>query len=161
MLRAVTPQDAAAIAGIYNYYVKNTVITFEEQPVSIGEMEERIRAITRQYPYFVLEENNEIQGYAYINKYRERSAYRYTAELTIYLRNGLEGKGMGSILMARMIEEARKCGIHSVISVVTLPNERSAAIHEKFGFEQAAYLKEAGLKFEKWLDVGFWELILK
>jgi phosphinothricin acetyltransferase len=161
MLREVTPADAAAIAGIYNYYVKNTVITFEEQPVSIGEMEERIRAITRRYPYFVLEENNELRGYAYINEYRERSAYRYTAELTISLRNGLEGKGMGSSLMARMIEEARKKGIHTIISVVTLPNERSAAIHEKFGFEQVACLKETGFKFEKWLNVGFWELILK
>jgi phosphinothricin acetyltransferase len=161
MLRAVTPRDAAAIAGIYNYYVKNTVITFEEQPVSIGEMEERIRTITLQYPYFVLEENNEIQGYAYINKYRERSAYRYTAELTIYLKNGLEGKGKGSLLMAGVLEEARKRGIHSVLSVVTLPNERSAAIHEKFGFAQVACLKEAGFKCEKWLDVGFWELILK
>jgi phosphinothricin acetyltransferase len=161
MMRSATPHDAAAIAGIYNYYIKNTTITFEEQPVSIGEMESRIRDVTQKYPWLVLEENGELRGYVYINKYRDRSAYRHTAELTAYLKTGFEGKGMGTTLMARLLEEAQKSGIHAVVSGITLPNERSVAIHQKFGFEKIAEFKEVGFKFKKWLNVGYWELILQ
>jgi phosphinothricin acetyltransferase len=161
VIRPVTRNDAAAIAGIYNHYITNTAISFEEEPVSAGEMEKRIADISAKYPWLVWEEAGEVLGYTYVNKYRERSAYRYTAELTIYLKNGLEGRGMGSGLLARLLEELKKTGIHALVSAVTLPNERSAAIHEKFGFTKIAEFKEVGFKFGKWLHVGYWELLLK
>ena len=161
MIRPVVLSDAPEIIGIYNYYVNGTAISFEEQPVSINEMENRIREITAKYPWLVAEEDEGILGFAYANKYRERSAYRYTAEITIYLKNGETGKGLGTQLMSRLIDETRICGFHALISGITLPNERSVAIHEKFGFEKIAHFKEVGFKFNQWLDVGYWELVLK
>jgi len=160
MIRSVEPKDAREIVDIYNFYINNTDITFEEQPVSVDEMERRIRDVTAKYPWLVIEEDGEILGYAYSSKYRERSAYRYTAELTIYMKNGEEGKGLGAELMRRVIEETRGGGIHTLISAIAIPNERSVAIHEKFGFEKAGHLKDVGFKFDRWIDVGYWELVL-
>ena len=160
MIRQVVSADAAAISGIYNYYINNTVISFEERPVSINEMEKRIRDVTVEYPWLAAEEAGEILGYAYASKFKDRSAYRYTAEITVYLKNGKEGKGLGTQLISRLIDEARTRGIHTLISCITLPNERSVAIHEKFGFKKIAHFKEVGFKFNQWLDVGFWELLL-
>ncbi|MDR1253196.1 MAG: GNAT family N-acetyltransferase [Treponema sp.] len=161
MLRPVTRDDAAAICAIYNYYVKNTAVSFEERPVSIQEMEKRIRDVTAEYPWLVCEEESEIPGYAYVNKYKDRIAYRYTAELSIYLKNGREGKGLGTRLLAGLLEEVKKTGLHALVAGITLPNERSVAIHEKFGFTKAAHFKEAGFKMGRWQDVGYWELILE
>jgi len=160
MIRFVEPKDAAEICGIYNFYVVNTVISFEEQAVSVSEMEKRIRDITAKYPWLVIEENGKILGYGYINEYRSRCAYRYTAEITIYLKNGEEGKGLGTELMRRIIEETRNRDIHSLISAIAIPNERSVSIHEKFGFEKIGHFKEVGFKFNHWIDVGYWELVL-
>ena len=150
-----------AICAIYNHYVKNTTISFEEQPVSINEMERRVRSITAQYPWLVWEAKDEILGYAYVNTYKERSAYRYSAELSVYLKNGMEGKGMGSGLLARLFEELRKTEIHALVSGITLPNERSVALHEKFGFTKTAHFREVGFKMGRWRDVGYWELLLQ
>jgi phosphinothricin acetyltransferase len=160
MIRRVVPADAKAISSIYNYYVNNTEISFEEKPVSINEMEKRIRETTAEYPWFVAEKEGSILGYAYTNKYRERSAYRYTAELTVYIKNGEEGKGLGAELMGRVIEETRKKGVHTLISAIAIPNERSVTIHEKFGFEKVGHLKDVGFKLDRWIDVGYWELVL-
>jgi phosphinothricin acetyltransferase len=160
MIRSVEPKDAREICDIYNFYINNTEITFEEHPVSVDEMEKRIRDVTAKYPWLVIEEGGKISGYAYSGKYRERSAYRYTAELTIYMKNGEEGKGLGAELMRRVIEETRSKGIHTLISAIAIPNERSVAIHEKFGFEKVGHLKDVGFKFDHWIDVGYWELVL-
>jgi phosphinothricin acetyltransferase len=161
MIRPVRLSDAEAIRGIYNYYIEHTVITFEEIPLSISEMEERIRKISSSYPYLVWEENEKVTGYSYINTWKERAAYRYAAELSIYLENGKQGRGMGRALLARILEEVRKTGIHVLVSGITLPNDRSAALHEKFGFKEIARFNEIGYKDDRWLDVGYWELILK
>jgi len=160
VIRPVVPKDALAICGIYNHYIKDTVISFEEQPVSSGDMEGRIREITAKYPWLVLEEAGDILGYAYANKYRDRSAYRMTAEISIYLKSGEEGKGFGTLLMERLIDKSQSCGIHALLAAITLPNERSVAIHEKFGFEKIAHFREVGFKFGQWIDVGYWEKIL-
>ena len=160
MIRSVEPKDAREICDIYNFFIINTDISFEEQSVSVDEMEKRIRDVTAMYPWLVAEEGGKILGYAYSNKYRERSAYRYTAELTIYMKNGEEGRGYGAELMRRVIEETRGRGIHTLISAIAIPNERSVAIHEKFGFEKAGHLKDVGFKFDHWIDVGYWELVL-
>jgi phosphinothricin acetyltransferase len=161
MIRPVRLSDAEAICGIYNYYIEHTVITFEEIPLSIGEMEERIRKISSKYPYLVWEENEKVTGYSYINTWKERAAYRYAAELSIYLENGKQGKGVGRTLLTRILEEVRKTDIHVLVSGITLPNDRSTALHEKFGFKKIAQFNEIGYKDNNWLDVGYWELILK
>jgi len=162
MIRQVRPGDGEAICGIYNFYVENTAISFEEKPVLINEMEKRILNISAKYPYLVWEEDSgDINGYAYVNTWRERSAYRFTAELSVYVRDGFQGRGLGGKLMERILEEVRKTDIHSLMSGIALPNGRSVALHEKFGFKKIGHFEEVGFKFNKWHDVGYWELILK
>jgi phosphinothricin acetyltransferase len=160
MIRPVRVEDAAAIRSIYNHYIENTVITFEEKPVDAAEMERRIKAIGVRYPWLVLEEEGNLLGYAYVNSYRERSAYRYTAELSIYLRDGMQGRGRGSALLEGILEAVKTLELHVLISALTLPNERSVALHEKFGFGKIAVFREVGFKHGRWLDVGYWELLL-
>lgn len=161
MIRTVRSDDAKAICAIYNHYVRETVITFEEIPVSMKEMGARIDAVRAKFPWFVLEEGAGVEGYAHLNTWRERSAYRFTAELSIYLKPGTEGRGRGSALMTALLEAAKKAGLHALVSAVTLPNERSAALHEKFGFTRTAVFTEIGFKQGRWLDVGYWELVLR
>jgi phosphinothricin acetyltransferase len=166
MIRPVNTADAAAICSIYNYYIENSTVTFEEKPLSEAEMEERILDISSNYPYLVLEEKGgafpgEINGYAYVNRWRERSAYRFAAELSVYVRNGFQGQGMGRKLMERLLEEVRETDIHSLVAGIVLPNDRSVALHEQFGFKKVAQFWKIGYKFDKWLDVGYWELFLK
>jgi phosphinothricin acetyltransferase len=161
MIRSATVDDATSICGIYNHYVKTAVITFEEIPVSINEMEGRIRTVLSKYPWLVWEEEGEILGYAYINKWRDRSAYRYSAEDSIYIKDGAQGRGIGKKLLSALLEEARKAGIHTLVALIAMPNEQSAAMHEKFGFKKAAEFVEIGYKLDRWLNVGHWQLILE
>ena len=160
MIRSVEPGDASAICSIYNYYIHETTVTFEEAPVSINEMERRIREISAAYPWFVYVDDNAVIGYAYLSRWKERSAYRFSAEITAYIKQGHEKKGIGTELYTRLLEAAQKAGIHAVIAGITLPNENSIALQEKFGFKKIAHLNEVGYKQGKWLDVGYWELIL-
>ena len=159
-MRAVKIDDAVAICSIYNHYVRETAITFEEAPVSIKEMEGRIRTVNASYPWFVFDDGVYVTGYAYINKWKERSAYRFSAEITVYIKEGHEGKGIGTELYTHLIEAARKKNIHALVAGIALPNERSITLHEKFGFTKIAHFNEIGFKQDKWIDVGYWELVL-
>jgi phosphinothricin acetyltransferase len=157
-LRPVRLRDAAAICGIYNDYI-DTVITFEETPVNREAMEGRIREVTARYPWFVWEEQGALRGYAYLHQWKERSAYRYSAEDSIYLQRGWERKGIGERLLARLLEELRGSEIHAVIAAITIPNPGSVGLHEKLGFTQVARFPEVGYKLGQWLDVGYWQFI--
>jgi phosphinothricin acetyltransferase len=161
MIRAVTIADAQAICGIYNPYIKHTVISFEENPITMQAMERRIRAISSVYPWLVCEEAGEVIGYAYVNQWKDRTAYGSSVEDSIYLKHGYEGKGIGACLLSRLLEAVEKTAIHAVVAGITLPNERSIALHEKFGFTRVAQFKEIGFKLHQWLDVGYWELLLR
>jgi len=160
MIRPVELSDCKAITDIYNYYIETTVITFEEVPMTVPEMQNRINGIRELFPYLVYEENGEILGYAYVDAFHSRSAYRFTLENSIYLRNGRQGKGMGKALLNALLNEVKKRNAHSIMAKIALPNERSVKLHEAFGFKNVGTLKEVGRKFDKWLDVGYWELIL-
>jgi phosphinothricin acetyltransferase len=160
MIRPVNTADAPAICGIYNYYIVNTAITFEEDPISSAEMDRRIRDVTANYPWFVREEGGEILAYAYVNKWKERAAYRYAAELSIYVQHGKVGQGIGGKLFAHLLEAVKQTEIHALVSGITMPNERSISLHEKFGFRKIAQFNEIGFKLNTWLDVGYWELVL-
>jgi phosphinothricin acetyltransferase len=160
MIRPVNAEDAAAICGIYNHYIEHTTVTFEEEPLSPAAMEGRIREISRRYPWLVWEAEGRVLGYAYAHRWHERAAYRFTAEDSLYLLPGEEGRGLGRALLERLLEELRKTELHALMSVITLPNPGSVALHEKFGFQKAAHFGEVGYKMGQWLDVGYWELIL-
>lgn len=160
MIRPATSADASAICSIYNHYIENTVITFEENPLTEDEMAERIRAYSEKYAYIVYEEDGEVIGYAYGSSWRTRRAYRFSTETTVYLKDGTAGKGIGSLLYSELIERLKGKGFHSLIGCITLPNEKSVRLHEKMGFKKVAHFHEAGWKFDQWLDVGFWELLV-
>ena len=161
MLRPATIRDAGAIAGIYNHYVLNTIVTFEEDAVPVTEMTERIAEIAKSgLPWLVWEEGGKLAGYTYAGKWKSRCAYRYSVESTVYLDQTATGHGIGTQLYTALIESLRSRSIHSIIGGVALPNEASVALHEKVGFEKIGQFREVGWKFEKWIDVGYWELIL-
>lgn len=161
MIRQATPADAAAIAAIYNHYVLNTVITFEEQPVATSQMAERIEQVKADgLPWLVLEQDGDLLGYAYATKWRVRSAYRFSVESTVYLKAGITGKGFGSQLYQQLLSELKTLGLHLVIGGITLPNEQSIALHEKFGFGKCGHFQQVGFKFEQWRDVGYWQKLL-
>lgn len=160
MIRNVTGSDADRICTIYNEYITNTKITFEETPVTSEEIISRIQIVTENYPWLVYEEEGMLLGYTYATHWKQRPAYRHTVETAIYLDSGHLGKGIGSKLKGAMIEALRERGFHCVISGVALPNPASIAMCEKFGFEKIAHFKEVGYKFNKWIDVAYWQLIL-
>jgi phosphinothricin acetyltransferase len=160
MIRPVKESDAEAILGIYNYYIENTVVTFEELPLSLAEMSARIRAISANYPYLVREDEGEVTGYAYVNTWKERSAYKYSAETSVYLKHGTQGKGWGKELLGSLLEAVKTTHLHNLISGITLPNEASIGMVEHFGYKKIGQFHEVGFKKGKWMDVGYWELIL-
>ena len=160
MIRKVKPDDAHDIALIYNYYVENSTITFETSPVSTEDMAKRISDISGKYPYFVYEESDKIIGYCYVSSWKKKAAYNKTVESTIYVVKDFQGKGIGCALMNKLIEVLREKSFHAVIACITTPNPTSIKLHEKLGFRQVSEFREVGFKFEKWLNVGDWELLL-
>ena len=160
MIRVVKETDTVHIAKIYNHYILNTLITFEEQPLIPEELLERIKSITAEYPWLVYEDNGRVVGYAYATRWKERSAYRHTVEVAIYLDVKDIGKHIGSRLTAALLDELRNRKTHSVLAGIALPNTASVKLCEKFGFAMVGQLKEVGYKFDQWVDVGYWELIL-
>ena len=160
MIRPVTINDAQQLVDIYNYYVLNTVVTFDDVPFTVEAFKEKIEAIYKFYPFYVFEEENKILGYTYANKWREKPAYKYTLESTVYLHPKAIGKQIGTILYTELLKQLKEQNYHVVVGGLTLPNEASVKLHEKFGFTQVSHFKEVGLKFDKWLDVGFWQLTL-
>ncbi|NEW80079.1 MAG: N-acetyltransferase [Gelidibacter sp.] len=160
MIRPVNIEDAQEIAEIYNDYVLNSCVTFEELKVSAEEMRGRIQATNSKFPWLVFEKDNEILGYAYASVWKPRSAYKHTVESTVYLKKEATKNGIGSLLYKELIGQLTDLGFHAVIGGISLPNDASIALHEKFGFEKIAQFKEVGFKFKKWIDVGYWELII-
>ena len=161
MIRPATTADAAAIAAIYNHYVLNTVITFEEQVVATSQMAERIEQVQSDgLPWLVLEQDGDLLGYAYATKWRVRSAYRFSVESTVYVKEGITGRGIGSQLYQQLLAELKALGLHLVIGGITLPNKQGVALHEKFGFEKCGHFQQVGFKFEQWRDVGYWQKLL-
>jgi phosphinothricin acetyltransferase len=157
-IRPATGGDAAAVADVYNWYVRHTVVSFEEEPVSAEEMQRRIESISTEYDWLVLERDDAVLGYAYAGPFRPRPAYRSSAESTIYLRHGLEGQGLGRGLYRELIDRTLARGFRTLIGGIALPNEASTRLHEKLGFEKVGHLRAVGRKFDRWIDVGYWQL---
>ena len=161
MIRNVKLSDAEAISNIYNYYIENTVITFETDIFDIKKTERRIETILEKgFPYIVYEEDGKVIGYAYAGIWRERKSYEITLETSIYLDQNKTKKGIGRKLYKELIEQSRQIGAHSLIGVVSVPNENSKRLHLNFEFELLGTFKEVGQKFNKYISVEFWQLML-
>jgi L-amino acid N-acyltransferase YncA len=157
-VRAATEADAPALANIYNHYVAQTVITFEEDPISAADMVQRMdETRSASLPWLIAQELDRVVGYACAAKWRERSAYRFSAEITAYLAPGERRRGIGSKLYAELFPLLQTRGIHAVMAGIALPNEASIALHEKFGMRKVAHFHEVGSKLGRWVDVGYWQ----
>jgi L-amino acid N-acyltransferase YncA len=159
MIRPATIDDAAQLCEIYNHYVLNTTVTFEEGAVSAEEMGERVKETLESLPWLVVEENGRVLGFCYASKWKGRCAYRYSVESTVYLSPDAGGRGLGTELYSTLLEELKDRGLHTVMGGIALPNDASIALHEKFGFEKIAQFKQVGNKFGQWIDVGYWQLV--
>ncbi len=157
-IRQATPGDAGRIAEIYNWYILNTIITFETAVVSPEEMKKRIQEIVIKHDWIVGELNQEVIGYAYSGPFRTRAAYNHAVESTIYLAQKSIGQGFGRALYAELLESVKSRGFREVIGVIALPNPQSIALHKKMGFEEVGVLKNVGCKFGKYIDVSLWQM---
>jgi L-amino acid N-acyltransferase YncA len=160
MIRSCTAADAAQICSIYNHYVLETVVTFEEAPVQIQDMAGRIIDVTSRHPWLVYELDGEICGYAYAAPWKQRSAYRHSVESTVYLAPRKVGRGIGTALYVALLSALRTQGVHTAVGGISLPNKASVALHEKLGFIKIGHFTEIGWKFQRWVDVGYWQVVL-
>lgn len=159
-IRKAVPSDLHEILIIYNYYVKNTIITFDLEQITIESFSDLMLPVLDVFPFYVACERNEIIGYAYLATWKKRKAYDFTVESSVYLKPGYEGRGLGKLLYKQLFNDGKDMGIHSIIAGISLPNESSIKFHEYFGFEFIGAFKEVGYKFDMWIDVGYWQLIL-
>jgi L-amino acid N-acyltransferase YncA len=160
-IRPIKTSDAESICAIYNYYVRSSIVTFEEKVISVSEMANRIKAAKPNCPWLVCLEKNKILGFAKATPWKERIAYRFTVESTIYINPEYIGKGVGKTLYKALLKELGSQKVHSVIAGIALPNKASEALHKKLEFTRIGQFKNVGFKFNKWIDVGYWQLILK
>ncbi len=161
MVRSATPEDSHDICTIYNHYVLNTVVTFEEAPVTVTEMQRRIVDIQSGHCWLVCEEAGKVIGYAYAGPWKTRAAYRHAVEISVYLDPSHTGRGLGRQLYSALIAEMQQLKMHALIGGVAMPNNASIRLHEGLGFRKIAHFAEVGKKFGKWVDVAYWELLLQ
>ncbi len=159
-IRFVTIEDAKKIVEIYNYFVSKTTVTFDYYPLSIKEMENKINTITKSYPFLVVEEDNQIIGYAYGSRFREKTAYDWAVETTVYLDHEKCKKGYGTHIYRQLLEDLKIQGYVVIYACVTIPNIASDIMHQKLGFEKIGIFKASGYKFEKWQDICWYQKIL-
>lgn len=161
-LREASAVDSAAIAALYNPYVLDSAISFEEVAVDADTMAARIAEVQAAgLPWLVAQCDGVLLGYAYASKWRVRHAYRYAVETSVYLAPAAAGQGLGTALYSALLARLRAAGYHLAIGGIALPNDVSVALHRKLGFEQVAQFKEVGFKFGLWRDVAYWQLTLE
>jgi len=160
-IRPAAPAHASDIATIYNHYIASTTVTFETERVTAADMQGRIEETqTASLPWLVATEGDRVLGYAYASKWKGRCAYRYSVESTVYLDAECIGRGIGKALYSTLIDDLRERGMHAVIGGVALPNAASIALHEALGFRKVAHFEQVGFKQDRWIDVGYWQLLL-
>lgn len=160
MIRSVTINDSKQLIDIYNYYIENSSATFEEESIDVIEMKKRIEEIIPTLPWLVYQKKGDIIGYAHASPWKSRCAYRYSFEISIYVKFNSQCKGIGTKLYTELIKRLKILGAHSIIGGITLPNDSSIKLHEKFGFKKVAEFEKIGFKFGKWLNVGYWQLYI-
>ena len=158
IIRLANEDDAVAISRIYEYYVLNTAITFETVPPSAEDFRKKIK--TSPYPWIVAVENDEVIGYAYASRHREREAYRWSVDFTIYIDGNFHQKGIGKNLYQKLKQISAELGYFNAYAGIALPNEKSIGLHESIGFKKIGIYENVGFKLGKWRSVSWWHLQL-
>jgi len=154
-VRDANEHDAEACAAIYAPYVTDTTITFEYEPPSAAEMARRIAAAQRAHAWLVLEDDGRVVGYAYAGPYKERAAYRWSSEVSVYLEMGRRRGGSGRLLYEALFERLAERGFRTLVAVMTLPNDASEGLHRAMGFEPIGTFRRVGWKHGQWRDVAW------
>lgn len=159
-VRLITEADTAAVLDIYRPFVQHTIISFEYEVPTLDEFHARIRSTIYDYPWLVCLCDNEIIGYAYASKHRNRAAYQWSPECSVYITNDLQGHGVGRILYETLFSILRLQGHFNVFACIGLPNDRSVAFHKSLGFENIGIFKKVGCKLGAWHDTNWFQLRL-
>jgi phosphinothricin acetyltransferase len=160
MIRLAKPSDAAAILDIYGPYIRDTSITFETEVPTLSEFGARINYYLENWPWLVYEKNGIIAGYAYASRYRERVAYQWGVECSVYIHEQFQRMGIARDLYTKLFTILKLQGFTTVYAVINLPNDPSVAFHETMGFRYFATYEKVGYKLGKWKNVGWWQLQL-
>ncbi|HEY2722417.1 MAG TPA: GNAT family N-acetyltransferase [Chitinophagaceae bacterium] len=158
MIRIATVSDATPILDIYAPYIENTSFTFETEVPTVDAFKERIESYLKNWPWLVCEINGVVAGYAYGARYRERIAYQWCAESSVYVHDDYQRTGVARALYTALIDILWQQGFRNLYAVINLPNEKSVGFHEKMGFEYFATYKNVGYKLGNWKNVGWWQL---
>jgi len=157
-IRIATENDAAAILAIYSPYIESTSLTFETEVPGLGSFTERILTYLDNWPWLVCEIDGIIAGYAYATRYRERTAYQWCTECSVYIHDDFHRAGIARALYTALFEILKRQGFRNVYAVINLPNEKSVQFHESCGFKWFATYEKVGYKLGKWKNVGWWQL---
>ena len=157
-IRSVNIEDAKALLSIYSPFILNSGITQEAEVPSEENFQQRIQSTLKERPWLVCEIENEIAGYAYAGRHRERTGYQWCIEPSVYVADKFHNCGVAYALYTAMFEILRIQGFVNAYAVITLPNDKSVSFHEKFGFRYLTTFKKIGFKLNQWHDVGWWEL---
>lgn len=160
MIRPARETDFSAIAALTTHYINTSAIHFGYEPVTAEELLAQWQKAGRRYPWLIAEQDGRFAGYAKAGVWRDRAAYQWAVETGIYIEPAAQGRGVGRALYTALLDDLRRRGFHMAIGGITLPNEPSERLHEALGFEKVAHFKHAGWKFDRWHDVGFWQLLL-
>jgi L-amino acid N-acyltransferase YncA len=159
-IRLATVDDLPAIHDIYNHYVLHSTCTYQDEVEPLSARQAWFAARGPEHPVTVAELGGEVVGWGALSRFHARSAYRRTVENAVYVRHGVHRRGVGRALMVDLIERARSLGHHTVIALVDAEQRGSLALHERLGFARAGHLREAGFKFDRWLDVVYLQRML-
>lgn len=160
LIRLATLDDAEQIQAIYAPYC-HTPISFEMEPPSINEMRGRMAKILGAYPWLAYEQDEEVLGYAYAGQHRERAAYRWSVDVSVYVRQGRQRRGLGRALYTSLFALLRLQSYVNAYAGVTLPNSASVGLHEAMGFELVGVYRQVGFKYGSWYDVAWYQLLLQ
>lgn len=160
-IRAVRTEDSAAICQIYNHYILSSSASFEEQPLSEETMAQRIAELSARFPWLVYQQHGQVVAYAYLSAWKPRSAYRFSAESSIYLAPNAQSKGLGKQLYQQLLKQLDDYPISTVLAGISLPNQASEGLHQSLGFRKVAELEKVGYKFGRWINVAYWQLQIK
>ena len=156
-IRLATPGDAQQCLDIYRYYVENTAFSFEEGAPTAHQMAQRIGDITRVYPWLVYERNQKVLGYTYASQFRPRPAYRWSAEVTIYLDDSAKRTDIARHLYEQLFATLIRLGYYNALAVITEPNPESERFHLKLGFRKVGTFESIGYKLNQWSNIGWWQ----
>jgi phosphinothricin acetyltransferase len=161
MIRLATPGDGPALAAIYAPIVAGTATSFEMEPPSADEMASRVAKTLAYAPWLVLESDGAVQAYAYASRHRERAAYQWSVDVSVYVGEGGRRRGAGRRLYTSLLALLRLQGFYTAHAGITLPNAGSVGLHEAMGFVPIGVYRSVGYKHGRWHDVGWWQLPLR